>query len=165
MFEKFGEFDSAAEINRAVEAQKKEGDFEAVKLLAKENGIDPEDAQDYLDGVVTELCTPLTAAIGKIEAEAEALGLFGVFQSWKELLVDEAIRNEELPEKIRKKGKRLKDAMGRVLEAESEGRKAIPSEIAKAAGIPANTQVSVMTTKDQKGIMIKYYKEAVHVSI
>ena len=165
MFDKFGEFNNAAEINRAAEAQKAEGDLEAVKLLAKENGIDAEDVKDYLDGVVEELCTPLTAALGKIEVESEMLGLFGVFQSWKEMLIDEAIKNKDLQENIRKKGKSLKDAMASVLKAESKGRKAIPEEIAKAAGIPKNTQVSTMTAKDQKKTMIRYYGEAVHVGV
>ena len=45
MFEKFGEFDSYEEINRAAEAQKAEGDTEAILALAKENGLDEEDAQ------------------------------------------------------------------------------------------------------------------------
>ena len=165
MFEKFGEFDSAAEINRAAEAQKKEGDTEAVKLLAKENGIDPEDAQDYLDGVVTELCTPLTAALGKLEVEAEQMGLFGIFESWKQMLVDEVIKDSELQEKIRQKGKNLKDALAKILKAESQGRKTIPEEIAKAARVPKNTQVSTMTAKDQKKTLVSYYKEAVHVSV
>ena len=45
MFEKFGEFDSWEEINRAAAAQKAEGDYEAIKTLAEENGLDPDDAQ------------------------------------------------------------------------------------------------------------------------
>ena len=46
MFDKFGEFDSAEEINRAAAAQLKEGDLDAVKTIAEENGLDPEDAED-----------------------------------------------------------------------------------------------------------------------
>ena len=165
MYDKFGEFDSCEEVNRAAAAQKAEGDQEALEILAKENGIDPEDVRDYLDGVVEELCTPLTAALGKLEVESESLGLFGIFQSWKEMLIDEAIKNQDLQENIRKKGKKLKDALAAVLKAESKGRKAIPGEIAKAAGVPNNTQVSTMTAKDQRKTLIQYYKEAVHVSI
>ena len=159
MFDKFGEFGSAEEINRAAEAQKKEGDLEAVKLLAKENGIDKEDTEDYLDGVVEELCTPLTAALGKIEVEAESLGLFGVFLSWKEVLIDEAIKDAELQRRIRSKGKNMKDAMGSVLSMESKARRTIPAEIAKAAKIPVNTPASMMTAKDQKKALLKYYME------
>ena len=44
MFDKFGEFDSYEEINRAAKAQLEEGDLEAIKTIAEENGLDPEDA-------------------------------------------------------------------------------------------------------------------------
>lgn len=40
MFDKFGEFDSFEEINKAAAGQKEEGDEAALKDLAKENGID-----------------------------------------------------------------------------------------------------------------------------
>ena len=46
MFDKFGEFDSAEEINRAAAAQLKEGDLDAIKTITEENGLDPEDAED-----------------------------------------------------------------------------------------------------------------------
>ena len=42
MFDKFGEFDSCEELNRAAAAQFKEGDDEALIALAEENGIDRE---------------------------------------------------------------------------------------------------------------------------
>lgn len=48
MFDKFGEFDSADEMNRAAAAQRKEGDNEAILAIAEENGIDREDAMDFM---------------------------------------------------------------------------------------------------------------------
>ena len=47
MFDKFGEFDSAEEINRAAKAQLKEGDKEAIEGIAMENGLDQEDVEDF----------------------------------------------------------------------------------------------------------------------
>ena len=75
MWDKFGEFDSAEELNRAAAAQKAEGDREVLIMLAEENGIDRDDAEDYLDGAVDELATPLMAAVGKLQVEAAALEL------------------------------------------------------------------------------------------
>ena len=66
MFEKFGEFDSAEEMNRAAAAQLAEGDTEAVIAIAKENGIERLEAEDYIDGVMEELVTPLMAALVKL---------------------------------------------------------------------------------------------------
>lgn len=59
MFDKFGEFDSADEMNRAAAAQRKEGDNEAILAIAEENGIDKEDAMDFIDGCVAAFVTPL----------------------------------------------------------------------------------------------------------
>lgn len=68
LFEKFGEFDSAEELNRAAAAQLAEGDIDAIYGIAEENGIDREDAEDYIDGAAPELCTPIMAALGKLKA-------------------------------------------------------------------------------------------------
>ena len=45
MFDLFGEFDSAEELNLAAAGQREQGDREALISLAKENGIDQEDAR------------------------------------------------------------------------------------------------------------------------
>lgn len=73
MFDTFGEFDSAEELNAAAAGQKAEGDTGALKELAEENGIDEDDVQDYMDGVTDSLCTPLTAAYGKLAVETAVL--------------------------------------------------------------------------------------------
>ena len=67
MFDKFGEFNSAEEINEVAAAQLQEGDTDAVMTIARENGIDEGDAQDYIDGIVDKLCSTLMAAFGKID--------------------------------------------------------------------------------------------------
>ena len=69
MFDKFGEFDSVEELNRAAAAQKKEGDYEAIYVLAKENGITKEEAEDFINDSVPELVSPLMAALGKLDIE------------------------------------------------------------------------------------------------
>ena len=69
MFDKFGEFDSAQEINEAAAAQLAEGDTEAVYAIAEENGIDAEDADDLINGDIDELTNPLMAALGKLDLE------------------------------------------------------------------------------------------------
>lgn len=80
MFEKFGEFDSCEEINRAAKAQLEEGDLEAIRTIAEENGLDPEDAEDFCTGAIEELTTPILAAIGKLELEAKDLKLEGALK-------------------------------------------------------------------------------------
>lgn len=107
MFEKFGEFDSAEELNRAAAAQKAEGDKEALMALAKENGIDREDAEDYWEGHVDSLCTVRSAALAKLELEQEDLKLSGVLKDWVAEIADLAIDDDALAAGIRRKGKSL----------------------------------------------------------
>lgn len=107
MFDKFGEFDSAAEINRAAAAQKEEGDREALLLLAAENGIDKEDAEDYLEDYIEELANPLTAALGKLQMEEKELKLGGVMTDWVDELRRMCTENEQLCIAVRRKGKDL----------------------------------------------------------
>lgn len=67
MFEKFGEFDSVEELNAAAEGLLKEGDTASLMELAKENGIDEEDAADYRDGYAASLATVTMAAFGRLK--------------------------------------------------------------------------------------------------
>ena len=71
MEKKFGIFNSVEELNRAAAGQLKEGDIEALKELAKENGIDADDVEDYVDGYTDELATLQMAVFGKIKIEEE----------------------------------------------------------------------------------------------
>lgn len=73
MFEVFGEFDSAEEINKAAAGQLAQGDTQAIRDIARENGLDLADAEDYIDGEVSELCNPLMAALGKSRSKRRSL--------------------------------------------------------------------------------------------
>lgn len=107
MFEKFGEFDSAEEINRAAAAQKQQGDEEALILLAQENGIDREDAEDYYDGVLKSLATPAMAAVGKLAVESKDLKLGGVLLDWVDELRTMCVEDEAFARAVRRKGRSL----------------------------------------------------------
>lgn len=48
----FGEFDSAEELNMAAAGLKEEGDIKNIYVLAKENGIEKEDAEAYIKGEI-----------------------------------------------------------------------------------------------------------------
>ena len=108
LFEKFGEFDSAEEINRAAKAQLEQGDTEAVKLIAWENGIDEMDAEDFISGDLPELCTELSAALGKLEIEKTYLDIKDMtYGSWVAAIQIMLSENPELCRAYRRKEKRL----------------------------------------------------------
>lgn len=160
MFKKFGEFDSWEELNKAAAAQLAEGDTQAVLAIAEENGIDKEDAQDYIEGIAGELCSPLMAALGKLKAEAEELELFGEFELYQMLIQQECQEDPEFTLAVRKKGKTLTGCLGKLLKTASKNRKKIPDTIAKAAGIPENIYTGALTKREALDIIRNYYKEA-----
>lgn len=108
MFDKFGEMDYE-ELMRTAAAEKKEGDLEALIALAEENGLEKEDAEDYMDGTVDMLATPYMAAVAKIESEAKELGIKGRQSDQKDTILALLMKNDQVDEEmclaVRKKGK------------------------------------------------------------
>ena len=160
MFDRFGEFDSWEELNQAAEGQKENGDFEALKALAKENGIDEEDAQDYIDGLFDELCNPSTAAIGKITLEKKEMELKEIMADWADYIIKEAIDDPKMAIAVRKKDKSLAGAIGAVLKESWNIKEKIPEEIREAAGIKdANVEMGIPGYATVTKILRDYYLE------
>ena len=95
MFDKFGEFDSAEELNKAAEGLKAEGDIESLKDLAIENGLDEMDAEDYANGDMPQLATVLTAALGKLAIEKADVRCEGIILDWLGYIESEAAEDEQ----------------------------------------------------------------------
>lgn len=139
MFKKFGEFDSAEEINLEAETRKSTGGRQAVIDLAKENGIDEEDAKDYLDGMLPVLTNPLLAALGKIKVEAEFLGIKkGIISDWCELVVQQCANDETFCEAVRSKKKALKHCMAALIKFSFENKVQISDEIVNVTKVVHN---------------------------
>ncbi|MDY2753403.1 MAG: hypothetical protein SOV22_07440, partial [Blautia obeum] len=69
MYEIFGNFDNYEEINACAAGLKAEGDTENLKKLAKENGIQEDFVELYMDGMTEELTDWMNAAMGKLDVE------------------------------------------------------------------------------------------------
>lgn len=135
MFEKFGEFNSAEEINACAAGLKDEGDEASLYALAEENGLAKEDVEDYLDDCMDKLCNPLTAAIGKLEVEEKATKVEHAMTDWVGYIKTQCIKDEQMARAVRMKGKTLVGCMGAVLKVAYNTRMDVPAEIVKAAGI------------------------------
>lgn len=160
MFEKFGEFDSYAEINRAARAQLKEGDIEAVYMIAKENGLDKEDAEDFCTGTIEELTTPELAAVGKLELEMKELGLKDLLADWADTIKGRCMEDRDLAFAVRKKGKRLSGCIGEMLKVAFQKKEEIPKEIVKAAELRAPIYIGIPGRAEIRKITELYYLEA-----
>lgn len=158
MFDKFGEFDSFEELNKAAAGQKAEGDVEALKSLAEENGIDPEDVQDYLDGVIEELCTAKTAALGKLAVETADMKASEIVSDWLDYIQMCAMEDLQMCVAIRRKGKTLIGCIGAALKWSYENRYKVDDRIIKASGInAAAVEMGIPGMATVKKIIRKYY--------
>lgn len=140
MFEKYGEFDSYEEINRAAAAQLAEGDTEAIYAIAEENGIDREDAEEYIDGDAAELVTALMAAQGKLKVEAAELQPKEIMADWLDYIQIQCFENPEMHLAVRRKGKSLKECIGKLVKWSLDHAEAVDKDIIKAAGLPSWAQ-------------------------
>lgn len=157
MFDKFGEFDSADEINRAAAAQRKEGDNEAILAIAEENGIDREDAIDFIDGCVAAFVTPLMAAYGKLDIEAKELQPYEIMEVWLQYIKLRCAEEPEMAVAVRRKGKSLKGCIAALLEWSMKNQRPVDSEILKAVGINYKVTLGIPGMGRAKKIITEYY--------
>lgn len=115
MFGKFGEFNSAEEINRKAEELFNMQDLDGIRALAAENGIPHEYAQAYCEGDLPELCDRLTAAVGKLEVEEQEIVMVGVMEDWLSYIQAQCMESDQMAIAVRRKGRNLKDCLGKLL--------------------------------------------------
>ena len=166
MWERFGQFGSADEINRAAAAQKAEGDEEALVALALENGFDREDAEDYMDGITVgdKFCTQMSAAIGRLRVEAEHLELKNEFAELYEELVTELMgpRKDEIKWGIMRKDRSLAGYLAKIIDKGYEKAVTPNREILdKVTAIPqqyrSQMKTGIPNKAERKKIMMEYY--------
>lgn len=169
MEKKFGIFNTVEELNRAAAAQKAEGDLEALIGLATENGLEKEDAEDYMDSDDAEdtLCNETMAAIGKLKLEAEDLKLESQMKDWKDFVVQMLMEyptqhmeedGAALANAVFNPDKKLLDVLAAGLKMASKNRVTIDRRITKAAGLPESAgQIGMCGRDELKKIILDYY--------
>lgn len=166
MFEKFGEFDSAEEINAVAMVKLIDGKKEELFALANENGIDMDDVNDYIAGCTTELVTPLMAAVGKLEVESGELKIGGILKDWVGIIMQQCTTDIEFAKAVRKKGKELKLCMAALIKFAFENKVQVSEEIVKVTTVVHNGKeapmrsplyLGVPNTAETKRIVREYY--------
>ena len=158
MFERFGEFDSYEEINRAAEGLRAEGDIESLKVLAEENGLDPDDVQEYVDLNYVEFCNETMAALGKIKVESAELKPKDLMEDWVDYLETIIMDESDIAQAVRKKNKNLAGMMAALLSYAYTHQQDVPKDIIKAAGVSASkVTFGIPCMADAKRIIREYY--------
>ena len=158
MFERFGEFDSYEEINRAAEGLRAEGDIESLKVLAEENGLDPDDVQEYVELNYVEFCNETMAALGKIKVESAELKPKDLMEDWVDYLETIIMDESDIAQAVRKKNKNLAGMMAALLSYAYTHQQEVPKDIIKAAGVSASkVTFGIPCMADAKRIIREYY--------
>lgn len=158
MFDKFGEFDSAEEINETAAGLLEEGDLEGLREMAKENGFDEDDVQDYIDGIYPELANTYTAAWNKLEVEMKELKVCEIMEDWVEYIRIKMEEEEEMQRAIRKKGKSLQGCVAALMKWGFKNQYPISKEIMKEAGVTTSkVTLGIPGMGTAKKVITKYY--------
>lgn len=158
MYERFGEFDSAAGINETAVNLRKEGDEDSLKVLAMENGIDGDVLQAFLDGDIPYLCDELTAAIGKLDVESKDMDCAEIMEDWVAYIKTQCLETPEVARAVRKKGKSLAGCIAGILEWSFRNQHTVDKAVMKEAGVTAGKcTLGIPGMARAKKLIIAYY--------
>ena len=158
MFDKFGEFDSAKELNELAQNLFNEGDADSIRSLAKENGIEAAVAEMYISGDLPDLVDAEDAAIGKIEVEEKDLKPKDIMVDWVEYIKTQAMEDKKMAVAIRRKGKNLKGCIAALLTWAFSHQQEVNKDILKEAKVKASKVTLGMPGRaEAKKIIKKYY--------
>lgn len=138
LFKEFGNFNSAEEINHKAAELLAAGDEEAIRRLAEENGIDKEEAEDYIAGAATTICTDLMAALGKLDVEAKELEIGGVMNDWTNYIRDLCMDEKVMVSAVRRKDRSLAECMARLIRFAFENKVQVSDQIVSITKVTHN---------------------------
>ena len=162
-------FKTVKELNDKAAGLKSAGDLSELVKLAEENGLEKEDAEDYMDSDDPEdcLCNATMAAIGRLNMEEQDLHLESQMKDWKDFIVqmltdypvDHAGEDRDtLANAVFSPDKKLLDVLAAGLKLSSENRITVDMRIIKAAGLPESAAYIGMCGRDDlKRIILDYY--------
>lgn len=157
MFEKFGEFDSAEEMNELADNMYNEGDMEGIRALGKENGLEDVTINMYIDGYEPVFVEADEAAVGKIEVEAMELKPEDIMADWAEYIKVSCYEDRDMAIAVRRKGKTLKACIGELLKYAFKHQRVVDGDIIKAAGVKGGRVTLGMPGRAQAQKIIRGY--------
>lgn len=162
-------FKTVKELNDKAAELKSTGDLSELVKLAVENGLEKEDAEDYMESDDQEdcLCNATMAAIGKLNMEEQDLHLESQMKDWKDFIVqmltdypvDHADGDRDtLANAVFNPEKKLLDVLAAGLRLSSENRIEVDKRIIQAARLPESAAFIGMCGRDDlKRIILDYY--------
>lgn len=111
MFDKFGEFDTYEEFEEKAKDLLKGADTESIRELAKENGLDPLDAEDYITGATIKITDPGSYAVAKIDTLVKESSIDKQAVAYMGIIAKQVLANKQAGLKAHYKGRRFDKIM------------------------------------------------------
>lgn len=162
MFEKYGYFETAEEINKKATELLSAGNKAGVMELAKENGVENEIADIFCSGEIDYICDNETASIGKIDIEVIELQPQEIFKDWVEYIKASIYKDKNMAIAVRKKDKSIKECISKLLLWSFKNSYEVDKEIIKVAkkenkNIPDNIKLGIPGMGTAKKLIKEYY--------
>ena len=142
LFEEYGEFDSAAEINKKAEELFGEGDVDGLRTLACENGIPDDYIEMYIGMEIDQLCDDLTAAVGKIDMEVDEMEPVEILSDWADYIRAQCMEDDLFCRQVRRKGKSLEGCIAEIAIWSMINAKPLPPKVTAAMEKAADSHKS-----------------------
>lgn len=157
MYEKYGYFESAKEINERARELLTEGNRAGVIELAKENGIEAEIVEVFCAGEVDYICDDESAAIGKLEIEAKELKAKEIIADWIEYIKVTCYKDEKMAKAVRKKNKSVKECISKLLTWSFKNMYAVDKGILKKAKVSGTVKMGIPGMGTAKKLIKEYF--------
>lgn len=164
---KYGEINTIEKLNEKAAALLNAKDNNEIIALAKENGIDKEDAQDYIDGFTDEFATIGMAALGRLKVSADELKIDGILKDWVGYINQMVIEDKEMAAAVLRKS--LEGCMSKLIKFAFENKVQVSNKIVDITKVKVNGKteqlrkpiyLGIPNALEAKNIIKEYYKEA-----
>lgn len=151
------EFNTAEEINKkAAELLAARASKEIISL-AVENGLDEDDAKDYIDGTLDTLTTPTLAALGRISIQKKTVDVYEITDDWIEYIKIRCVESEDMANAVMKKDKNLKECIAALLKWSLNNAKPVDADVLKLCKITYKVTLGIPGMRTAKKIITDYY--------
>lgn len=161
MEKKFGVFRTVEELNRAADAQKAEGDEEALYALAEENGLDKEAVDDFIGLEGYPFTTPLEAAYGKLDMEMKETRTDEIIEDWIDYIRQCCLEIDGFSEQVFNPDKTLEGCIADIMKWSFDHAYEVDKKICKAAGVEQKVTMGIPGMRTVKRLIRDYYSQGV----
>lgn len=158
LYAKFGEFDSAAEINRKAEELFGAGNIDGLRELACENGIPDDFTEMYIGMEIETLCDDQTAAMGKIDMEVDEMEPVEIVSDWADYIRAQCMEDDFFCRQVRRRGKSLEGCIAQIAIWSLINAKPLPAAVIKAMEQAAKEHKKELEAAGIQPQWIKYTK-------